>query len=397
MKKSNRRLLEIMIIVFVSVFIGMLGGAATIYTIDYNVNKKNNDVSISKIDEIDTVFNKIVNEYYADVDQNKLIEGAVSGMLSVLDSNTSYIDKTNTINFNNKMNGEYYGIGIEALTINETGTLVVSVVPDSPAERSGIKEGDIIIEADGNSLKNAPATYFTSLVSKTSTEIKLVITRGNKNLNISVKPEKVIISSVDTNKFVVNNKNVGYIKISLFAANTASQFAKKLKELEETGIDSLVIDVRNNSGGYLSTASTILEMFMKKGTVLYKIESKNTTQTREDNTEEHRDYPVAILVNGSSASASEILAACFNENLQSEIVGNTTYGKGTVQETVNVLEGSMAKITTKKWLTPKGNWVHEIGIMPTIGVTASNKYVENPIYANDNQLERAINALTIGK
>lgn len=394
MKKSNKRLVEIMIVVFISTFIGMLGGAATIYTIDYN-NKKENNIDVSKIDEIDSVFDKIVDDYYDNVDKNKLIEGAISGMLSVLDEHTAYIDKSATTSFNNKMRGEYYGIGIEALTLEGTGVLVVEVTSGSPAERSGIKPDDIIIEVNGESLKNESASYFSSLVSTTKEEMKLVISRDGRNLNFSVKPEKVIIPSVTTNKFVVEGKKIGYIKISIFAANTDTQFATKLSELEQNGIDSLIIDVRNNAGGYLSSVSTILEMFMKKGTVLYNTETKLSQTARKDTTDEFRDYPVAVLTNGSSASASEILAACFKENFNSDIVGNTTYGKGTVQEVINVLEGSSAKLTTKKWLTPSGEWINEKGLTPTIRVTLSNNYQENPTYENDNQLEKAIKALTM--
>jgi len=393
MKKSNKRLVDILIVVLISSFVGMLGGAAAIYTVDYTKDKEN-ELDISKYEEIDEVFDTIVDEYYDEINKEKLIEGAISGMLSVLDTYSSYMDKADTTSFNNKMLGEYYGVGIEALTLEGTGVLVVGVLDNSPAYRSGIKEGDIIIEANGESLKEKGATYFTSLVSKTKEEIKLVINRDERTLNISLNPEKVVITSVFSNKFTIDNNNVGYIKITIFAANTASQLATELKSLEESGIDSLIIDVRDNSGGYLSTASTILEMFMKKGTTLYNIETKTTTTTRKDTTDEYRDYPVALLVNNSSASASEILAACFKDNLNSPIVGNTTYGKGTVQETVSVLDGGMAKITTKKWLTPKGEWINDVGLTPTIKVSISDKYLQNPIFDNDNQLETAIKALT---
>lgn len=395
MKKSNKRLVEVLIVVFISTFIGMLAGTASIYTIISMEDKK--DLDVSKLEEIDSVFDKIVEDYYDDVDKEKLIEGAVSGMLSVLDENTSYMDKANSTSFNNKMKGEYFGIGVEALTLEGTGVLVVGVTKGSPAERSGIKVDDTIIEVDGTSLIDKEPTFFSNLVSGAKDEMKLVITRNDRKLNISVKPEKVVIPSVSTNKFVVDNKKIGYIKISIFAANTDTQFATKLKELEENGIDSLIIDVRDNSGGYLSTASTILEMFMKKGTILYNIETKNSTSERKDTTDEHREYPVAVLTNGSSASASEVLAACFKDNLNSDIIGNTTYGKGTVQEVINVLEGSTAKITTKKWLTPKGEWVNKIGLTPTIRVSLSDEYYLNPVVDNDNQLARAINELKLKK
>ena len=207
MKKSKTRLIEILSVVFLSTFIGMLAGTAAVYTI-INSNKEK-EFNVSKLEEIDNVFNKIVNDYYDTVDKEKLIEGAVSGMLSVLDEHTSYIDKTNTTSFNNKMRGEYYGVGIEALTLENTGVLVVDVTPGSPAERSGIKKDDIIVSVDDESLTDKEPTYFSQLVEKTKDEMKLVITRNERKLNISVKPEKVIIPSISTNKFVVDgNRNI---------------------------------------------------------------------------------------------------------------------------------------------------------------------------------------------
>jgi len=391
MYKSNKRLLDILFVVFISSFVGILCGAGFIYSM--NLNSENRIIA-SNIAEIDDVYNTIVGKYYSEVDQEKLVEAAVSGMLSVLDTNTSYLDANSTNSFNKKMNGEYYGIGIEALTVEE-GILVVSVVKSSPASDSGIKENDIIIEVNGESLKNKGASYFTDLVSETSSELKLVINRNGRELNISVIPEKIVIESVTTNKFTMNNKNIGYIKISLFALNTGSQFTSKLKSLEENGINALVIDVRDNAGGYLSSAATILELFMKKGDTLYQTENKNSTATRKDETDEHRDYPVAILVNGSSASASEVLASCFMENLGSEVIGTTTYGKGTIQETVSVLDKSMAKITTKEWLTPNGNSINGIGITPTINIILSDRYLNNPTFDNDNQLEKAIQVVSM--
>ena len=391
MKKSNSRLLEIMIVVFISCLIGVISGSTFIYSLD--IFKNNGNISISKIEEIDELYNKIINEYYGKVDENQLIDAALDRMLSVLDDYSSYMDQSDSISFNNKMKGEYYGIGIEALTLSGEGVLVVSVVENSPADSVGIKEGDIIKKVNNDDLTVKDASYFTSLVSITKDELKLEIKREERILNISVKPEKVIIKSVTSNKFNVINKKIGYLKIKIFAANTATQFATELKKLEEEGIDSLIIDVRDNTGGYLSSVTTILEMFMEKDSILYKTESKTVTSIRKDNTEESRDYPVSVLVNASSASASEVLAACFKENKNSDIVGNATYGKGTVQEIVEISEETQAKITTKKWLTPNGNWVEKTGVEPTIRVNIGDKYLQTPTLDNDNQLNSAINSI----
>ena len=328
------------------------------------------------------------------MDQTKLVEAAISGMLSVLDKNTTYFNEGDTTSFNNKMKGEYYGIGVEVLTVEDSGILVMSVLDDSPSRKAGLEEGDMIVAINGESLVGKTAAYFNSLISNKKDSIKLTISRNGTNMTISMIPKKIVIESVTSNTFYRNSKKIGYLKISIFAANTASQFTTKLKQLEENGIDSLIIDVRNNTGGYLSNVATILELFMKKDEVLYKIESKNSTYDRKDSTEDKRDYPVTVLVNSSSASASEILASCFRDNRNSDIIGTTTYGKGTVQETVNVLDNSMAKITTKKWLTPNGNWINGKGIEPTISVDLNNIYNQNPIYDNDNQLEMAVDIIS---
>lgn len=390
-KHSDKRLVDIVIVVLISTFVGMLCGVSILYSMNLDYfNKNKSDVDLGEIGE---VYDKIVNEYYGTVDEDKLAEAAISGMLSILDKNTTYLNEADTTSFNNRMQGEYYGIGVEVFTADNSGILVMSVLKNSPAEAAGILEGDFIIAVDGESLIGKKATYFNSIISNSKNSVKLTIERNKKNIDISLTPEKIIIESVSSNIFYRDSKKVGYIKIDIFAANTASQFIAMLNKLEENGIDSLIIDVRNNAGGYLSNVATILELFMNNGTTLYKIETKESTTARKDITDDKREYPVVVLVNGSSASASEILAACFKENKGSDIVGTKTYGKGTVQEQISVLDNSMAKITTKKWLTPNGNWIDGVGVEPTIKVELNSNYLNNPTYNNDNQLETAINVI----
>lgn len=390
-KHSDKRLVDIVIVVLISTFVGMLCGVSILYSMNLDYfNKNKSDVDLGEIGE---VYDKIVNEYYGMVDEDKLAEAAISGMLSILDKNTTYLNEADTTSFNNRMQGEYYGIGVEVFTADNSGILVMSVLKNSPAEAAGILEGDFIVAVDGESLIGKKATYFNSIISNSKNSVKLTIERNKKNIDISLTPEKIIIESVSSNIFYRDSKKVGYIKIDIFAANTASQFIAMLNKLEENGIDSLIIDVRNNAGGYLSNVATILELFMNNGTTLYKIETKESTTARKDITDDKREYPVVVLVNGSSASASEILAACFKENKGSDIVGTKTYGKGTVQEQISVLDNSMAKITTKKWLTPNGNWIDGVGVEPTIKVELNSNYLNNPTYNNDNQLETAINVI----
>lgn len=388
MKSNNLR--EILIYVFVSCFVGMICGASAIISINnysYKSVKEHDDLDLS---EISRVYNKIRTDYFSEIDDDALISAAIDGMLSTLDSNTSYLDSKETANFNYKMIGEYKGIGVETLTLDGTGLLVMKVLDNSIAYKEGIREGDIILKVDEIDFSNKTSLYFKDYISSTSEELEIEVNRNDKNIKFILKPETILIDSVHKDLFLVDNRRIGYLKIDIFALNTASQFINLLNELETSKIDSLIIDVRDNAGGYLSNVSTILEKFMKSGTILYKTENKDLIMEKIDSTEDERTYPVVVLINGSSASASEVLAASFKENYNSELVGTTTYGKGTVQEIVNISESTMAKITTKKWLTPNGDWINEIGIEPTIEVNSNSYFLSQRDIYSDNQISKAI-------
>jgi carboxyl-terminal processing protease len=203
MKKKRNRLFDILIAVLVSCFIGMISGGAAIVTMNYNKEASiaNNT---SSFEEIKDIYKKIMGEYYESVDEKDLVQGAISGMLSVLDANSSFLDESKTTSFNNKMQGEYYGIGIEALSIEDSGVLVVTVVGGSPADKAGIKEGDIITKVNGVSLLNKTANYFTSLVASLKDNIKIKILRDTDELEFTLSAEKIIIESVTTNTFYKN-------------------------------------------------------------------------------------------------------------------------------------------------------------------------------------------------
>ena len=180
------------------------------------------------------------------------------------------------------------------------------------------------------------------------------------------------------------NKKIVYIDISIFSSVTYEQFKKELTKLEKKGIRALIIDVRNDSGGYLSAVTDISSLFLKKGKIIYQLEDNNKKEVIKDKTKENRTYPIAVLVNTTSASASEILASAIKESYGGYVVGTQTYGKGTVQKTKKLSDGSMIKYTIQKWLTPNGNWINEEGVKPTDPV---------PYEIKDNvdlQLEKAL-------
>ena len=225
------------------------------------------------------------------------------------------------------------------------------------------------------------------------TKVKITVLRGEEELSFDVKRENIDITSVSSKLIEVDNKKLGYIQIDIFAANTKEQFEKELEKLEDKKIDSLIIDVRNNSGGYLTVVSDILSMFLEKGELVYQLKTKEEIEKIYDKSEEKREYQIVVLVNGSSASASELLASALKESYKADIVGTLTYGKSKVQKTQELNNGGTIKFTFQEWLTPKGESVDGKGLEPDHIVSYVPSEEEN---GYDSQLQKAINLL-IGK
>ena len=305
------------------------------------------------------------------------------------------MDEENTETFNETVDGSYVGIGI-TITVDKNGDFsILDVANDSPAEKAKIKKGDVIIDIDGKELDGVSLDEVTTMVKgKEGSKLSLTILRDGKKIKKTVSRGSIDLVSVNSQVYALNNGNAGYISISSFAANTYKQFKKELKKVEDKNIMSLIIDVRSNPGGHLSQTKKILELFIKKNKVLYQVEFKGNKTKIKDQTKTFRSYPVVILVNSSSASASEILAAAFKDSYTNvTILGETTYGKGTVQTAYSLSDGSSLKYTTERWLTPKGKWIDGKGVTPDKEVLLTDEYLENPIAENDLQLQSALDIL----
>ena len=349
---------------------------------------------LSKV--VDTYY-AIVDNYYKDLDKEKLIDGAVEGMISqVGDTFTSYSAATDAETFSETIKGSYEGIGCAIAKYNTGEIKVIEVFPSSPAEKAGLLVGDKIIKVDNEDYTDKESTDISNYI-KNSGKDKIILTveRENKEIDITINLSKVEIPYVSSKILEQNDKKIGYIAISLFSGNSYKQFKNNLEKLEKEKIDGLIIDVRDNSGGYLSSVTDISNMFLEKGKTIYQLEDPKGTIKKKDTTKEKRTYKVAVLINSSSASASEILASAIKESYKDGlVVGTKSYGKGTVQETKKLLDGSMIKYTTQKWLTPNGNYINEKGVEPTNEVELSEEYYQNPTEENDNQLNEALNLLT---
>lgn len=379
---------EVIIVMIFSIGIGILmcfGGISIITGKNYLAVTKD----LKKV--VDTYY-AIVDNYYGELDRDKLIDGAVEGMISsVGDTFTSYSDTDSTSSFDETINGSYEGIGCTVATLEDGTISVIDMFEDSPSYKAGLKVGDIILKVDGESYEGKNSNDISNYI-KNSGKSKIVLTvkRDNEEKEISINLSKVEIPHVSGKVIEQDSKKIGYIKISLFASNSYKQFKNKLDELEKSNIDDLIIDVRDNSGGYLSSVTDICNLFLDKGKVIYQLEDSKGKVKKKDTTKEKRKYDIVVLINGGSASASEILASAIKESYGGDIVGTNSYGKGTVQQTKKLLDGSMIKYTTQKWLTPDGNSINEVGVTPTKVVELNEEYFNNPTTENDNQLQEAI-------
>lgn len=391
--KYRYRNAEVLILVVSTAIICFISGSfLSIRITKLFKNQESNNEMQNELSEIEETYQYILNNYYGEIDKEKLIENAISGMInSLTDNNSTYISEEASNNFNALLDGTYYGAGVE-IVLYDDNIMVSSVFKNSPADKAGIKPADIIVSINGISTKGLNTQETVNLI-KEKQNIKLVIERDGTQIEKTLNLETVTIDSIYSEIIEKNDKKIGYIYISIFALNTYEQFKTNLQELENQNIDSLIIDVRSNSGGHITSASKILSLFLKSDKIIYQLEDKNGIKKYYSEGNEDKTYPIVVLVNGESASASEILASTLKEQYGAKLVGETTYGKGTVQELNQTESGLQYKITTQHWLTSNGIWIDGKGIEVDYEIKLDDEYYKNPTEETDNQLQKAIEIL----
>ena len=362
-KNVNFSLLEVIIIILVTGIVVSLSTGLIVYNNYDKISKSKSDDTSSEIKEFTESYNHIINSYIDEVDKSKLIDAAISGMYNFLNDEYSiYMDNDMTESLNEQLEGTYDGIGIE-MTMNNKGVIYVTqVFKNTPAEKAGLKPDDILVALDGESLEGKTTAEVASVIKKgTKSEFKLTYKRDNIEKTVTVNKKHIYINSVKSEIF----DNIGYINISTFSATTEEQVKKELDNFDKN-ISNLIIDLRNNTGGYLNAAYDVSELFLKKGKVIYQLKDRNNKITKfTAKSGEYRHFNnIIVIINGSTASASEILALALKESANAKIVGTKYYGKGTVQETSKLKSGSMVKYTTAYWLSPEGNSINKTGITP---------------------------------
>lgn len=371
-----------MIIVF---GLGLIVGGIIMY------GKKAFNKSTISLNEFTSTYNEIVDNYYQDIDEEKLLEAGISGMIKYLgDPYSTYMNKETAEDFNEDVDGTYQGIGAEIKYNEDKLPIIGKVFSNSPAEKAGLQENDIIYKVNGEDVTKKSLSEIAEVVKgEQGTDVNITIKRDNEEKELVLTRGVVDTVSVTSEIIEKNGKKIGYLYISIFASNTTKQFKSELEKLEKDGIESLIIDVRGNSGGYLTTVTDIISLFVKKGEAIYQLKTKEKVEVVYDNTDELRHYPVVILADGSSASASEVLVGAFSETYKAKIVGTKTYGKGRVQKVYTLSSGALLKYTYQEWLTPKGNYIDKKGITPDVEV--EYKYIDE---GNDSQKNKAIEVLS---
>lgn len=384
---------------FVVTLVSLVVGAFACLSVCMIFTGGRNYFKLSKeLGKLFDVYETLTVNYYDSIDKEQIIEDAINGMVSsVGDVYTSYVDTDSSEAFNELVNGTYEGIGC-SIQMQENGLKVIEVFDDSPSKKAGMLANDIILKIDDIEVTNDMNvnTLSNYIKSEADANITIVISRNGEEVTLNLKRGKVETPVVISKMLEKNEKKIGYIGIDIFSSVAAKQFKNKLFELENEKIDGLIIDVRDNNGGYLSTVTDMVSEFLSKGNIIYQIEKDGVRDVVKDKTINKREYPIAVLVNGNSASASEILAVSIKESYDKGfVVGTKTYGKGTVQQVKQLSDGSMIKYTVENWLSPLGNWIDGNGVEPTnIIEFESIAYLQNPIDENDNQLQEALSLVS---
>jgi len=389
MKKKN-----FIFIVIIAVLIGAMITGGAIFLVGYasggfvaitNDEYDHYKLMKEKYGKLAELEQYIQDKYYIPVDEKKLTEGIYKGLFwGIGDPYSAYLTEEEYNNIMISTTGEYQGIGV-TIAPDDNGLInVVSPIDGSPAAKAGIRTGDKIISVggkpyDGSSIDQAVA----AMRGKPGTKVDLVVLRGNDEMEFSIIRANIVMQSVRSE---VLDGNIGYIRISSFEERTAEDFKQQLRDMELKRVKGIVIDLRDNGGGLVETSVQIADMLLDEGVVTYTEDRKGEKEYYRSNAGS-TDLPYVILVNGGTASASEILTAAVKDHKAGKIVGTNTYGKGIIQSIEQLPNGDAVKLTIMQYFSPNGNVIHKVGIKPDVEV---EELAED---TTDKQLEKAVELL----
>ncbi|MBS4190887.1 S41 family peptidase [Bacillus sp. FJAT-49705] len=332
-------------------------------------------------------YDTLKSSYYQEVDTEKLINGAINGMVDALeDPYSDYMTVDEANSFHQSISSSFEGIGAEVQEQNGN-IVIVTPIKGSPAEKAGIKPNDKVLSVDGKSLQGKSASEAVTLIrGKKGTKVELSIQRAgvDEAINVPIIRDTIPIETVYGEML---EDGIAKVQITSFSENTSQELIATLNELQGKGMKGLILDIRQNPGGLLDQAVEISSLFVPEGKNIFQIEDRNGNR-KEVKSEGSKfpEIPLVVVIDKGSASASEILAGAVKESADIPLVGEKSFGKGTVQRAEDFSDGSNMKFTTEKWLTPNGNWIHKKGIKPDYEV-ALPEYASLPIINPDLELK----------
>ena len=332
--------------------------------------------------------NTIKQYFWQDVDESTLEEGVYKGLLESLDDPYSvYYTHDELVQLQQQTEGIYYGIGAYISQDNEMGYVRVSkIIKNTPAEASGLQQDDYIYKVDGEDMQGKDSSYVVSKIKgEAGTKVTITVVREGATDPIYIEVERQKIES-PTVEYQMLDNDMAYIQITEFDLVTTDQFEQAYKQAQADGMKGLILDLRSNPGGNLSTVCDIARMILPKGLIVYTEDKYGKREEYTCDGANQIKVPLVVLTNGYSASASEILAGAVKDCGIGTLVGTTTYGKGIVQKVINLSDGSAVKLTVSNYFTPNGNNIHKIGIEPDVEVEFDAEQYKNGV---DNQLEKA--------
>ena len=348
-----------------------------------------------KIDLFGEVLEKIKKEYVDEINQADVMDSAINGVLQSLDPYSAYMSPELFKSMQTESKGEFGGLGIEIGM--EAGVVkVISPISDTPAEKAGIKAGDYIVRINNEQVQGKTLMEAVKLMrGPVGSSIELTVRRKGikKSLTFTVQRQIIEVKSVES-KILGNKKNIGYIKLKSFNENSDKQFIKRIKKYENQKLIGYIIDLRNNPGGLLNQAVTITDFFLEKGEIV-STRGRKISETRKffaSTGDGVKGKPIIVLINGGSASASEIFAGALKDHKRAIILGENSYGKGSVQSIIPLRNGGGIRLTISKYYLPSGKSISEVGVSPDIVVEEQNQF-ELESEEKDNQLKYAVKLL----
>ena len=340
-------------------------------------NSKQNDKELYKqIELFSDTLSIIQSDYVEEPKPKDLIYGALEGMLSSLDGYSHFLDPDSFKEMEIGTKGEFGGLGIE-IGIRDDALTVISPIDGTPAEKAGVKAGDKIVKIDGDSTRDVTlADAVKKLRGRPRTSVNLTVYREGEEKLLDFKIVRAIIKLKSIKKAEIINCNIGYVRLVEFQEKTASELERQIVRLKKEGMEGLILDIRNNPGGLLDSAYDVSDKFLPEGSVIVSLQGRTESMNKvfkASGKNNFTDFPIVVLVNEGSASASEIVAGAMQDNKRGVIVGMTTFGKGSVQTIIPLKDGSAVRLTTSAYYTPSGRSLMDKGIVPDVEVELREK------------------------